>query len=69
MKTLSFEDIAVIVARHQAAEAAQNTPVAVARRAVFEIVSLLEELNDRELTEILTLIDDEIMAPIALREG
>ena len=68
MPTLTFDDIHARVAEHQAAEAARHTPVAVARRAVFELQALLADMSDQEAVAVLTLIDEEIMAPIAARE-
>jgi hypothetical protein len=67
MATMTFEDIAQRVAEHQAAEAARNAPVAVARRAVYELASILADLADAECAAILTLIDDEIVAPLEAR--
>jgi hypothetical protein len=58
-----------VLAMHAAIERdARNAPVAVARRAVFELAAVIADLSDSEAVAILTLIDDEIMAPIAARE-
>jgi hypothetical protein len=67
MATITFDQIHARVAEHQAAEAARNAPVAVARRAVYELASILADLADAECAAILTLIDDEIVAPLEAR--
>lgn len=68
MKTITFEEIRAIVAEHQETEAARNAPIAVARRAVFELAALLDDLTDQETVAVLTLIDEEITTPLAARE-
>lgn len=59
MKTIAFGEIAERVARHQAAEAARNTPIAVARRAAFALRSALSDLNHRERREVMVLLAEE----------
>jgi hypothetical protein len=56
---ITFEQIAERVARHEAAEAARNAPLAVARRAVYSLASALADLGDAERREILDLLAEE----------
>ena len=60
MTMLTFEQISDRVARHQAAEALRNAPVAVARRAVYSLASALADLNETERCELRELLAEEM---------
>jgi hypothetical protein len=51
-----FDQIHTRMAEHQHAEAARNAPLAVARRAVFELSSALADLGAGDRREILELL-------------
>jgi hypothetical protein len=63
MAVVTFEQIHARVANHQAAEARRNSPVAVARRAVYTLASALADLGADERREILELLAEETAAP------
>jgi len=60
MPTLTFDEIRTRVAEHQAAEAARNAPIAVARRAVFELSSALSDLSAADRAAVLEPLKDEL---------
>jgi hypothetical protein len=59
---ITFDQIAQRVAEHQAAEAARNSPIAAARRAVFELGSALADLNAADRAAVLALLAEETAA-------
>ena len=61
MPTITFDQIHKRVAEHQAREAARNAPLAVARRAVYELGSVLEDLNAADRAVVLELLKDEVL--------
>jgi hypothetical protein len=72
MATITFEQIAQRVARHQSTEAARNAPAAVARRAVYTLASALADLGAderREILELLVLETAELGAPVPAIQG
>jgi hypothetical protein len=60
MPTITFDQIHVRVAEHEAAEAARNSPVAVARRAVDTLNSALADRDPDERAGIVALAAEEL---------
>lgn len=59
MTVLTFEQISALVARHQAAEAVRNAPLAVARRAIYTLASALADLGAEDRSAVLQLLAEE----------
>jgi hypothetical protein len=57
---ITFDQIRQRVAEHQVREAARNAPIAVARRAVFELSSALADLSATDRRAVLDLLKDEL---------
>ncbi len=68
MATLTFEQINERAVAFHAREAARNAPVAVARRAVYQLVSALTDLSESEYHDVLGLLWQEIAAPCRARQ-
>lgn len=62
MPTITFDQIHKRVAEHQAREAARNAPLAVARRAVYELSSALADLGADDRAAVLDLLRDEVLS-------
>ena len=57
---ITFDQIRAAVARHEAATVARNVPKAAARRAVFELRSLLEDMGAADRADVLDLLKEEL---------
>jgi hypothetical protein len=62
MSVITFAEIHQRVAEHQVREAARNAPIAMARRAVYELSSTLADLGAAERAAVLKLLRDEVLA-------
>jgi hypothetical protein len=62
---ITFDQIHVRVAEHQAAEAARNAPRAVAVRAVYTLAAALADLGADDRREILELLTAEAAPVVA----
>jgi hypothetical protein len=66
MKTLiSFAELHAEVAAFHAAEAARNAPAAVAVSAIDTLRAALEDCTSAERADVLALLTDEILTPVA----
>jgi hypothetical protein len=57
---ITFDQIHARVAEHQAAEVARNAPRAVAVRAVYQLASVLAELDADDRAIVFQLLVDEV---------
>jgi hypothetical protein len=60
MATITFPDIHVRVAAHHAASATRNAPKPAAIRAVYQLGSLLADLNADDRAAVLALLREEV---------
>ena len=61
MRTITFDQIRERVAAHYAAEADRNAPKPAAIRTVYQLGSLMAELDAADRADVLTLLAEETL--------